>query len=303
MNLRNKLQWNLSRNPKFSFMKMSSAKCQMSWAMIFTLKASTIWTPVYILMIYILYNFSYCILRNLALFFRMLSSQSMIKIIKIKTWRNRTWRIARSRARQNSRCWWKQVWHVGCECQVNRLIGNFCRCVTRVATVISTLLVSWELVELSLNSQGTHRLFQPLPTPITNSCVRHCQGTGAHMSLTHTHTGRTQSSGSAPQALYSTLHKCLSQATLRADSRPRSQPTQGYSRSSALSLSGRPDSSASDTQRPPLLGLNTRRCHGRSCALPGICNATCSGEHSVSHTTFFPVFFWSSGACAVLDTF
>ena len=141
MNLRNKLQWNLSRNPKFSFMKMSSAKCQMSWAMIFTLKASTIWTPVYILMIYILYNFSYCILRNLALFFRMLSSQSMIKIIKIKTWRNRTWRIARSRARQNSRCWWKQVWHVGCECQVNRLIGNFRRCVTRVATVISTLLV------------------------------------------------------------------------------------------------------------------------------------------------------------------
>ena len=128
--------------------------------------------------------------------------------------------------------------------------------------------LSWELAELSLNSQGTQRLFQPLPTPITNSCIRHCQGTGAHMSLTHTHTGRTQSSGSAPQALYSTLHKCLSQATLRADSRPRSQPTQGYSRSSALSLSGRPDSSASDTQRQQLWGWNTRRCHGRSCALP-----------------------------------
>ena len=41
--------------------------------------------------------------------------------------------------------------------------------------------------------------------------------------------------------------------------------------------------------------------HSRA-MLPGICNATDSGEHSVRLTTLFPVFFWSSGACAALNT-
>ena len=58
-----------------------------------------------------------------------------------------------------------------------------------------------------------------------------------------------------------------SQATLRANSRPLSRPTQGYSRSSALSLSGRANSSAPGTQRHEFSTQNTRRCHGHSCAL------------------------------------
>ena len=39
--------------------------------------------------------------------------------------------------------------------------------------------LSWELAELSLNSQGTHRLIQPLPLPIYTH-IRHRHGTGSH---------------------------------------------------------------------------------------------------------------------------
>ena len=45
--------------------------------------------------------------------------------------------------------------------------------------------------------------------------------------------------------------------------------------------------------KTPLVTTDTPAHSGS--VLPGICNATRTGEHSMSHTTFFSVFFWSSG--------
>ena len=57
--------------------------------------------------------------------------------------------------------------------------------------------LSWELAALSLNSQGTHRLFQTLPTPInTHTRLRHGTGSHGHNSLL---IGAHKPSGSVPQ--------------------------------------------------------------------------------------------------------
>ena len=110
-----------------------------------------------------------------------------------------------------------------------------------------------------VSSQGTHRLIQTLPTPIY-ILVRRRQGAApiqvtTHRSLVHS----SQVAHNLQITPLVALHKCLSQATLRADSRPLFEPNQGYSWSSALCHSGRPCSFPPGTQRHPLLGQNTRR--------------------------------------------
>ena len=65
--------------------------------------------------------------------------------------------------------------------------------------------------------------------------VQYRQGASTHGLHVYTHWMTIHNSfGSAPQALYSILQKCLPQAALRANTQPLSQPTQGYPWSSAL---------------------------------------------------------------------
>ena len=167
--------------------------------------------------------------------------------------------------------------------------------------------VSWELAELSLNSQGTHRLIQTLPSPIYTH-IRHRHRTGSHrrsqLTVDRSHT--------TPLVA---LHKRCTPRFTNASLRPLSGTTHGHALSPLRATHGLRHSASQDVRthrrqthqdnnsqvETPAVATDAP-AHSRA-MLPSICNATCSGEHSVSHTTFFPVFFWSSGACAVLDTF
>ena len=142
--------------------------------------------------------------------------------------------------------------------------------------------LSWELAELSFNSQGTHRLIQPLPSPIYTHIRRRHSQIATHCSLDRSHIYQLISAMVA-------LHNGLSQATLRADSRPLSKPTQGYAGSCSQPLrtcqliGSRHTKTTTLRLKTPAVATDAP-AHSRA-MLPGICNATDSGEHSVRLTT------------------
>ena len=104
---------------------------------------------------------------------------------------------------------------------------------------------------------------RPCHRPLT-----HTYDTGSHGPQLTVDRSYTTSLGSAPrrpQLLTTSLSVSPISWPTHGHSRGRLTATHGLWHS--VTPEGRPNSSASDTQRQQLSGWNTRRCHGRSCAL------------------------------------